>query len=147
MSFGVFAEQVVLVNRAPINLTVTFDGQTKTLTPGENIVPKVVVAYAKNQNPIMGTQDPYNPQIEGCQYLVGVKGQDNCTPLTKAEWEDHCKRPCRENEQEWFDNKYGNDPKAKLIVRGKGRKTHATSRGAEGVTAAPRGLADFSSRA
>lgn len=143
---GIFHEQVVLFNRAPVNLTVTFDGQAKTLVPGENMVPGVVVPYAKNQNPIMGTQDPHNPHISGCRYLVGVVGtKDNCTPLTQEEWEEHTQRPSRENEQAWFEEKYGNDPKARLIVRGKGRKTTATSRYDAGSS--PVGLSDFSGKA
>lgn len=144
-NFGVFVEQVVLVNRAPVSIDVTFDGASKTLVPGENLVPAVVVPYAKNQNPIMGSQDPYNPQIEGCRYLVGVKGKDDCTPLTKAEWEDHCQRPCREDEQRWFEDKYGTDSKAKLVTRGKGRKSMASSRSE--ANAAVSGLSNFSSRA
>lgn len=129
ISRGIFQETVTLINRAPVDLTVQFDGQCKTLTPGPNEVPNAVVAYAKNQNPIMGTQDPYNPHISGCRYLVGVRGtKDNCKPLTKAEWEEHLNRPCREDERQWFADKYGNDPKAKLVTYGKGRQTAATSR-------------------
>ena len=142
---GIFYEQVELFNRAPIDLTVQFDGQCKTLTPGSNSVPKVVIDYAKNQNPIMGTQDPHNPHISGCRYLVGVVGtKDDCTPLTKDEWENHLQRPCREDEQQWFEDRYGNDPKAKLVVRGKGRKTTASSRYDAGSS--PAGNSDFSGK-
>lgn len=126
---GIFFEQVKVFNRAPIALTVTFDGQSKDIPPGESFLPEVVIPYAKNQNPIMGTQDPHNPHMSGCQYLIGVVGtHDNCEPMTKEEWEAHLRRPCREDEQIWFEERYGNDPKAKLIVRGAGRKTAATSR-------------------
>ena len=142
---GIFHETVVLVNRAPVELNVQFDGQSKTLAPGENSVPGIVVDYAKNQNPIMGTQDIYNPHLSGCQYLVGVKGtKDNCEPLTKKEWEAHLKRPCRENEQQWFADRYGSDNKAKLIVRGAGRKSTANSRYDAG--ASPSGSAEFSGK-
>lgn len=140
-----FVDQITLVNRAPINLTVTFDGVSKTLTPGENLVPSVVVDYAKNQNPIMGTQDPYNPNIQGCRYLVGVKGRDDCAKLTQDEWEEHLRRPCREDEQEWFANEYGNDPKAKLVTRGKGRSTAAGNRAA--AADIPKGISEFTSKA
>ena len=141
---GIFHEQVELVNRAPIDLTVQFDGQCKTLAPGKNIVPAIVVPYAKNQNPIMGSQDPYNPHIDGCRYLVGIVGRDECEPLTKKEWEAHLDRPCREDEQRWFADKYGSDAKAKLITHGKGRKTTATSRYDAG--SAPKGLSEFSGK-
>lgn len=141
---GIFHESVELFNRAPIDLTVTFDGQAKTLKPGLNSVPAVVVPYAKNQNPIMGSQDPYNPNISGCRFLVGVPGKDECKPLTKAEWEDHLSRPCREDEQRWFEDRYGNDPKAKLVTHGKGRKNTAQSRYDAG--SAPTGTAEFSGK-
>lgn len=143
---GIFPETVELFNRAPIELSVCFDGQSKALTPGKNLVPRMVVPFAKNQNPIMGTADPYNPHMSGGQYLVGVVGtKDNCTPLTKDEWEEHLRRPCREDEQILFQDKYGNDPKAKLVVHGKGRRTTASSRSDAG--SAPRGAADFSGKA
>ena len=142
---GIFLEQVTLVNRAPIDLTVQFDGQCKTLTPGDNVVPQIVIPFAKNQNPIMGTQDPYNPHISGCRYLVGVKGtKDPCEPLTQQEWEEHLNRPCREDELIRFADKYGNDPKAKLVRHGQGRKTTASSRYDAGSS--PAGLAEFSGK-
>jgi len=148
---GIFYDQVTLVNRAPINLTVMFDGQAKTLTPGDNVVPEIVVGFAKNQNPVMGSQDPGNPHMSGARYLVGVKladGQpypgDEIEPLTKEEWEDHCNRPCREDEQAAFEEKYGGDPKARLVVHGKGRKTAAKSRYEAGGSS--QGTADFSSK-
>lgn len=142
---GVFQELVTLVNRAPINLQATFDGQSATLVPGENMVPKVIVSFAKNQNPVMGSADPYNPHISGGRYLVGVKGtKDDIIPLTQDEWEEHLKRPCREDEQIWFADKYGSDPKAKIVSYGKGRKSMAGSRHDAGGS--PKGTADFSGR-
>ena len=142
---GIFLEQVTLVNRAPIDLTVQFDGQCKTLVPGDNIVPSVTVPYAKNQNPIMGSQDPYNPHITGCRYLVGVKGTtDDCEPLSQKEWEEHLDRPCREDELIRFQDRYGNDPKARLVRHGKGRKTTTSSRYDAGSS--PAGNAEFSGK-
>lgn len=127
---GIFYEQVCLINRAPVNLTVMFDGQEKTLTPGENTVPALIVEYAKNQNPIMGSADPNNPHISGGRYLVGVKGgyDEETELLTPEEWEAHLGRPCRTDEQEAFNEKYGGDPKARLVTHGKGRRTTANSR-------------------
>jgi hypothetical protein len=142
---GVFAETVTLVNRAPIDLSVQFDGQSKTLTPGDNIVPQIVVSFAKNQNPIMGTQDPYNPHISGCQFLVGVKGtRDPIEPLTPEEWADHLDKPCREDVQQLFEDRYGTDPKARLKVLNKGKKTTGRSRHDAG--ASPAGVADFAAK-
>lgn len=133
---GIFFESVNLVNRAPVALTVTFDGQAKTLKVGDNVgIPAMVVEYAKNQNPIMGTQDPNNPHMSGARYLVGVKLDDGTPvygdeiePLTEAEWAAHMGRPCRTDEQEAFNERYGGDPQAKLVVHGKGRRSTATSR-------------------
>lgn len=144
---GIFFEQAVLINRAPINLTVTFDGQAKTLVPGENIVPLVVVDYAKNQNPIMGKQDPNNPNISGGKYLVGVKGgyDEETEPLTIEEWEAHLNRPCRTDEQEAFIERYGGDPKARMVIHGKGRKTTANSRTEAGSGNGPTNV-NFSGR-
>jgi hypothetical protein len=105
-------------------------------------VPKVVVAFAKNQNPIMGSQDPYNPHISGASYLVGVVGtKDNVAPLTQEEWEAHVGAPCRDDVQRIFDDRYGSDPKAKMVVHNKGKKTCASSRHDAGSS--PNGLSDF----
>jgi hypothetical protein len=133
---GVFYTMVDLFNRAPENLTVQFDGQCKTLTPGHNIVPSIVVQHAKNQNPIMGTGNPSDPTIAGCQYLVGVAEQgDDVEPLTPAEWNEHLGRPSRTDEQEAFREEYGSDPKARLVIMGKGRKSTAKSRYEAGASA------------
>lgn len=149
---GIFFEQVCLVNRAPVNLSIMFDGQEKTLIPGDNLVPEVVVSFAKNQNPVMGSQDPNNPHISGARYLVGVKmadGEpfhgDEIEPLTEEEWAAHLNRPCRSDEQAAFEEKYGGDPKAKLVVHGKGRKSTANSRYEAGGSG-QQGTAGFSSK-
>ena len=119
LAFGIFPELVQLVNRTPIDLSVQFDGQSTVLKPGVNTVPKVVVPYAKNQNPIMGSQDPNNPNVSGCRYLVGVVGtKDLCTPLTKDEWETHMARPLRMDEKALFGELLENDPKLRVIKRG-----------------------------
>jgi hypothetical protein len=142
---GVFSEQVELINRAPVELSVMFDGQTKTLVPGSNIVPRIVVPFAKNQNPIMGTQDPYNPHITGCQYLVGVAGtKDPVKFLTNEQWEEHLGKPCREDVDQLFEDRYGADPKAKLVVLNKGRKSTARSRHDAGSS--PKGNSTFSGK-
>jgi hypothetical protein len=134
---GIFHQQVILINRAPVNLTVTFDGQAKTLTPGENTVPAIVVDY------------PNNPHISGGRYLVGVKDSDEpgeeTEPLTDEEWATHLGRPCRIDEQEAFNEKYGGDPKARLVVHGKGRRSTANSRTEAGAGNGPANVS-FSGR-
>ncbi len=144
---SVFLEQVEIINRAPIAITVTFDGQTKSLPPGRNFIPKVALAHARNQNPIMGSGDPYNPHASGCRYLIGRVGtKDNCEPLTKEEWEDHLQRPCREDETIQFRDKYSSDPKAKLVRHGKGRTTAAHSRYDAGSSAGGDSSSEFTSK-
>jgi len=143
---GIFAELVELVNRSPEDLSVTFDGQSKQLPAGKGtMVPKGVVQFAKNQNPIRGTQDPYNPHISGCQYLVGVKGtKDPIAPLTAEEWAAHLGAPCREDVNQWFEDRYGNDPKARMVILNKGRKSTGRSRADAGAT--PTGNSEFSGK-
>jgi len=123
---AVFHELVTLVNRAPVPLTIRFDGQESTIQPGDNQVPKIVIPYAKNQNPIMGSADAANPTLSGARYLVGVKGtKDNCTPLTKVEWETHTGRPSRMDTS--FITNTLNPKKERMIVGGKNKSTHATA--------------------
>ncbi len=129
---GIFHEQTRIINRAPVNLTARFDGQDMTLHPGENLIPKMAVQFAKNQNPIMGTASPTDPSIAGGRYLIGEIGVDdpeNCEMLSKDEWETHLGKPCRLDEQAMFDERYSNDPKARMVVHGQKRdaRGHETS--------------------
>ena len=74
-------ETVTLVNRVKRILPCIYDGDHYEITPGENVGwPKVMVSFAKNQNPRMGTQDPYvGSKFES---LVGVKGtKDPIDPI------------------------------------------------------------------
>lgn len=134
---GIFYETKEVVNRAPVNLTVTFDGQSKTLTPGRNIIPAKTVPYAQNQNPIMGSQNPNDPSIHGARYLITVVGEDlpeNLEPLTDEEWQAHLGQPQRINAQEAFEERYGNDKHARLVSQNKGKKVPAGSAYEAGAT-------------
>jgi hypothetical protein len=143
---GIFQETVQLFNRAPVNLTVTFDGQAKTLVPGVNLVPQVTISFAKNQNPIMGSHDPYNPHATGARYLVGVVGsKDSVEPLTEEEWAAHLNAPTRDDFQRIFDEKYSSDPKARLVTKGAGKKNAANSRYDAGGS--PMGNSEFTGKA
>jgi hypothetical protein len=93
----------------------------------------------------MGSVSPYDPTMDGGRYLIGVVGEDDCAPLTKEEWEDHLGRPCRTDELVSFQEQYGNDPKAKLVIHGKGRKSTALNR-AEASVERGSGIASFSSK-
>lgn len=151
---GIFYKPATIVNRAPIKLTVRFDGQDLDIPAFSTAqIPQVAVSFAKNQNPIMGSQDPNNPHISGARYLigeVGVDSEEDCRALTPEEWEEHCKRPCRVDEQAMFDERYGGDPKAKLIVGGKKGKTktmvQSRYEAADGVSGGGDGTSVFSGR-
>lgn len=132
--FGVFQDMVPIVNRAPVMLTVTFDGQTTNVKPGPGFLPSVTINYAKNQNPIMGSVDPNNPAISGGEYLIGVVGRDNTDILTPAEWNEHCEAISRVDLKVMMQDELG--PGERVEVRGKGRKTQARNSFEAGVKAA-----------
>lgn len=119
---GIFHDMVTVINLAPTPLTVTFDGQTTRIPPGESAIPKLVVNYAKNQNPVPGSADMDNPTLSGARYLVSIKGHptDRQEPFTAEEWDELQGKPSRFNTDEFFAERLG--PKEHVITRGKGRK-------------------------
>lgn len=135
---GVFQHLIPIVNRGRLPLVVTFDGQQTTVPLGESTLPDVTLVYAKNQNPVMGTQDPDNPSLTGVQSLVAVKGRDNCEPLSDEEWEAHCKAACRMDWAALIDDRL--KPGEKVVVKGKKAGVQAKSRFDQGVTTQPLGL-------
>ena len=143
---AVFQKLVPAFNRAPVPLNIRFDGQDYTMQPGEDFLPEICVLFAKNQNPVFGSADPNNPHVSGGRYLIVEKGEDGYgQPLTAAEWTDHCGKPSRYDEESAFREKYAGDPKARLVVWGKGRASTANSRYEAGGQ--PTGLAEFSGKA
>ncbi len=142
---GIFYSEVDIVNIAPVAITVRFDGQDKNVPPGPSRLASIVIEHAKNQNPIMGSEDPYNPNITGARYLIGVVGTDDrVEPLTAEEWADHLGQPSRLNHQQLFADKYASDPKAKLVVHGRKGGAPANSRAEAGGS--PRGGSVFSNK-
>lgn len=82
-----FAHSVTVVNRTigagvyEVPLNVRYDGEDIVIQPGENPgFPKEAVGYAKRQNPLMGSRHPLNP-LKFIS-LVGVKGEDDCSPIS-----------------------------------------------------------------
>lgn len=134
MSFGVFQDMVPIVNRGPVTCTVTFDGQTTNVKSGPGFLPSIVIVYAKNQNPIMGSVDPNNPAISGGEYLIGVVGKDNTEMLTADEWNAHCDAISRVDLKVLMEDELG--PGQRVEVRGRGRKTQARNSFEAGVRAA-----------
>lgn len=122
-----------------------FDGERNPIPPGRSELPEHTVGKAKNQNPVMGSGDPYNPGANGTRYLIVTDDEDGWdVPLSVDEWEEHCNRPCREDETVWFRDHYGEDPKAKMVKRGARNTVAAKSRGEAGGVAG--GLAQFTHR-
>jgi len=117
---GIFQDMTTVINRTPVRLRVTFDGQSIEIPPGESLLPRVTVPYAKNQNPIRGSQDMNNPNISGALYLVSIKGKkgDPQEALTEEEWAAHLSQVSRYDLEAYFGDKLG--PKEHFLVRGKG---------------------------
>jgi hypothetical protein len=118
MSMNFFGDTVTIVNRAPWPVNVRWDGKDVLLQPGETPgFPRLAVPYAKNQNPLMGSEDPNDPTK--FQYLVGVKGskKDNCAPLTDEEVLQHSNSPQRLNRSIMQEER--GDSKAREVLRGK----------------------------
>ena len=135
---GIFQDMVQVFNRAPEPITVRFDGQQIQIPPGASSIPAVVVPYAKNQNPVMGTQDYNNPGLSGAKYLIGVMNRkDNCAPLTADEWAAHKGQPCRINTDEMFADMLDSKERVRLVGK---RKTFASA--GEAVHAVEREFGD-----
>src|SRR3990172_10881955 len=67
-------ETETVVNRTKRTLYATFDGDRYPIESGMSVIPRILVSFAKNQNPRMGTQDPYvGSKFES---LIGVVAKD-----------------------------------------------------------------------
>ena len=75
-------EVVTLVNRSSKTLSGTWDGRHYDLKPGQHSFPEVQALKFKEQNPIMGSEDPYTLQKE---YLMGiVEHNDDISPVEQT---------------------------------------------------------------
>lgn len=73
---------VTLVNRTSKNLSGTWDGRQFTITPGQHNFQEIQALKFKEQNPIMGSEDPYTLQKE---YLLGiVEHGDDISPTEQT---------------------------------------------------------------
>lgn len=76
-------EYVTLVNRSSKVLKGTWDGRHYELAPGKHSFPRVQAEKFRDQNPIMGTEDP---RTLFKQYLIGiVENGDDCSPIEQSE--------------------------------------------------------------
>ncbi len=116
---GIFYEQVEMINRTSGPLPVRFDGQDLVLKANytsegkfigtvHNMVPTVVVPYARAQCVLMGSEDPLDPSL--WESLVGVKGNKKHDTSYK-EQSDVLSRVDLEQ--------YLDDPNAKIVVAGR----------------------------
>jgi len=80
---------VTIYNRTSRPLEYQMDGRIYPLAPGPNERPWEHVRYAKNQNPLMGSADPFSTQVG---YLVGARwkvggveeGKDPIDPIEQS---------------------------------------------------------------
>lgn len=77
-------EYVKLTNRTSRNLRGTWDGRIYQIDASKSYqFPRTVAEAIKRQNPIMGSEDPYDMTME---YLVGIEEDgDNVSPLSDAQ--------------------------------------------------------------
>ena len=118
---GIFHEQMEIVNRAPWPLTVRFDGAELTVPVGKSFFPKQCWRYALNQNPIMGTQDAFNPHVSGAEYLIGDPARPTkypCDPLTPEQVNTQRNKPSRYDYEALMEPSLGKRDKIEI----KGRK-------------------------
>jgi hypothetical protein len=130
---GIFQDTVELINRTSKPLNVRFDGQDMVLQPNysatgerlkgvKNMVPKIVVPFAKNQNVLMGSEDAIDPS--DFKFLVAVKGSKD-----SDSYQEQSGAPARVSLESMLD-----DPNSTIMLRGK-----VQHRAFDAVVAAPGG--------
>lgn len=74
---------VTLINRTSKSLQGVWDGKHYDLKPGKHSFPEVQALKFRDQNPIMGSENPRTLQK---QYLLGIEEHgDDCTPVEQSE--------------------------------------------------------------
>lgn len=77
------AQVFTLVNRTSKTLNGTWDGRTYDLTPGKHSFPEIQAVKFKDQNPLMGSLDPYTGNMI---YLIGIEDlNDDCSPIEQSD--------------------------------------------------------------
>ena len=76
-------EFVTVVNRSNKTLKGTWDGRHYDITPGEHQFPFIQAAKFREQNPVMGSENPYTLERD---YLIAIKEQGHDTsPLEQTD--------------------------------------------------------------
>lgn len=117
---GIFYEQTEIINRTSKRLQVRFDGQDIELKPNytedgkrlsdvHNMIPTIVVPYARAQCVLMGSEDALDPSL--WVSLVGIKGKHDTKFLEQSS------NPTRVDLAEYLD-----DPSVKIELGGSRRR-------------------------
>lgn len=73
---------VTLVNRSSKTLQGTWDGRHYDLVPGKHQFGRLHAEKFKEQNPVMGSEDP---QTLAMDYLIGIEENgDDCSPIEQS---------------------------------------------------------------
>lgn len=74
---------VTLVNRTSKVLEGTWDGRSYKINPGKNSFPETIAVKFKEQNPVMGSLDPYSMDRV---YLLGIlEYNDPIDPIEQSD--------------------------------------------------------------
>lgn len=74
---------VTLINRTSKPLIGTWNGLRHSINPGKNSFPEAIAVKFKEQNPILGTLDPYSMDRD---YLLGIV--EHSDPIDPVEQSD-----------------------------------------------------------
>lgn len=78
-------EYLTIVNRSSKTLKGTWDGRHYDIAPGKHSFPVIQAEKFKEQNPVMGTDNPYSA-MSTKQYLIGiVEYNDDITPIEQTD--------------------------------------------------------------
>lgn len=75
-------EFLTIVNRSSKNLEGLWNGRHHVIPPGPSTFPKILAEKFREQNPVMGSEDPYTLEK---QYLIAIReyNQDE-TPIEQS---------------------------------------------------------------
>lgn len=77
------ARLVTLVNRTSKTLEGKWDGRGYSIEPGKHQFTEIMAQKFKEQNPLMGSYDPFT---NGITYLLGIEeNKDDCSPLEQSD--------------------------------------------------------------
>lgn len=76
------SQYLTLVNRTTKDLNGTWNGRQYKIAPGKHEFPEHQALKFKEQNVVMGSENPYTLEK---QYLIGiVEYRDDCTPIEQS---------------------------------------------------------------